>query len=68
MSSRLDGRLPMAGAIFTARKTLASVSGKASELREQNAPNATDADGVADGIGGAMKRQSLIAPINYGLA
>ena len=33
-----------------------------------NAPNATDADGVADGIGGAMKRQSLIAPINYGLA
>ena len=33
-----------------------------------NAPNATDANGVADGIGGAMKRQSLIAPINYGLA
>jgi hypothetical protein len=34
---------------------------------EVNAPNATDADGVAGGIGDAMKRQSLIAPVNYGL-
>jgi hypothetical protein len=32
-----------------------------------NAPNATDADGIANEIGSAMKRQSLIAPANYGL-
>ncbi|WP_461342220.1 hypothetical protein [Bradyrhizobium sp.] len=32
-----------------------------------NAPNATDADGVASGIGGALRRQTLIAPANTGL-
>jgi hypothetical protein len=35
---------------------------------EVNAPNATDAGGIAHEIGGAMKRSSLIAPVNYGLA
>jgi hypothetical protein len=35
---------------------------------EVNAPNAKDADGVASEIGSAMRRQSLIAPANYGLA
>jgi len=35
---------------------------------EVNAPKATDAEGIAGEIGGAMKRQSLIAPANYGLA
>jgi len=34
---------------------------------EVNAPNATDASGIAGEIGDAMKRQSLIAPANYGL-
>ncbi len=32
-----------------------------------NAPNATDATGIAGEIGGAMGRQSMIAPANYGL-
>lgn len=32
-----------------------------------NAPNAQDADGVASGMGSALRRQSLIAPVNSGL-
>lgn len=32
-----------------------------------NAPNATDADGIAHEMGSALKRQSLIAPVNFGL-
>lgn len=32
-----------------------------------NAPNATDADGIAKEIGPAMKRSSIAAPANYGL-
>lgn len=34
---------------------------------EIHAPNATDAEGLSSELGGALKRQSLIAPINTGL-
>lgn len=34
---------------------------------EIHAPNATDADGLSSELGGALKRQSLIAPVNSGL-
>lgn len=58
-----------AGARINNSRTSSSTSSSEVSIGkiEVNAPNATDADGVASEIGSAMKRQSLLAPANYGL-
>jgi hypothetical protein len=62
-----SGAKASAGARVNNSRTSTSSSQVSIGKIDVHAPNATDADGIANEIGGAMRRQQLIAPANQGL-
>jgi DNA-binding transcriptional regulator YdaS (Cro superfamily) len=56
-----------AGSRVNSSRTSTSTSETNINKIEIHAPNATDAEGIAGELGGALKRQSMIAPINNAL-